>query len=267
MIDIEQLILQYFQNDFSCPYKLGCGYILNINPIKVKDWSIFERSLGILEIDKNKINDFEIIQMSYLEFLCNKILSDKSCTQQLINIFNYAMNEDNIHLGKFNNKSVLIICDKDDIKKGFITSKEFDEISKIILFQNIKDYDDREVNEDVKELMQEYYKIKYRDIKDPTLEEKKTYVIAKTGIKMSDINEMTYRTFSQVYKHSIDDVLYIGDKIIQGSEKYEMKKGQEVKHPLFEKPKDPYAEIFSNTSVLSEKGIKGAEQLNMLDKE
>lgn len=263
MINIQQLAELYFANDEPCPYQLKDNTIIYIYPIKVKDWYIFNASLSILQIDKNKINDIQIIQMSYLEFLCKKALNDDINRQKLLNIFNYSINEDNICLGKYNNRDVLIICDKDNKQKYFITSKEFDEISKIILFQNIKDYDDRYVDEDVRELMEEYYKMKYQDSKVPTLEEQKTYTIAKTGLSMNEINNMTYRTFSQVYKHSVDDVLYIGQKIIQGSYKYDVK--QDILHPLYEKPKDKYEEIFTNTSTLAGKGIQGAEKLNQLN--
>jgi hypothetical protein len=51
--------------------------------------------------------------------------------------------------------------------------------------------------------------------------------------------------------------------MVQCSYKYDVK--EDVKHPLFEKKKDPYAEIFEDTSVLSNKGINGAEKLNNLN--
>ena len=51
--------------------------------------------------------------------------------------------------------------------------------------------------------------------------------------------------------------------MVQCSYKYEVK--EDVKHPLFEKKKDPYAEIFEDTGVFSSKGITGAERLNDLN--
>jgi len=246
MIDIENLRLLYFQNDESVPYKLKCGYELKISPIKVKDWSIFESSLGVLQIEKNEINDIRIIQMSYLEFLVNVIIpSNEGYASALFNIFNYSMGENHISVGKNKGKDCIILTDEKDIIKAFITSKEFDEISKIILFQNMKDYDDRYLSPDVKEAIQDYFSLRNKESYNPTLEQKKTYTIAKTGILMKDINEMTYRTFEQVYNSCIDTDIYFGQKIIQASYKYKV--DDDVKYPMFEKKKDILDQVFSTS--------------------
>ena len=51
--------------------------------------------------------------------------------------------------------------------------------------------------------------------------------------------------------------------MVQCSYKYDVK--EDVKHPLFEQKKDPYAEIFENTGVLKNKGITGTESLDRLN--
>jgi hypothetical protein len=89
----------------------------------------------------------------------------------------------------------LALCDEEEIVKYIITPKEFDEISKIILNQNDAHYDGRYVSPDVKELMNEYYKVKYANTRSPSLEEKKAFITSKTGIDINTINEMTYRYF------------------------------------------------------------------------
>ena len=264
-VDIESLKILYFQNDEPCPYQLGCGYNINIYPIKVKDWGIYERSIGILQIEKNKINDIRVIQMSYLEFLYTLCNGEKGEDYEipLANIIKYSLREDRASLIIHKEKPMLVLLDKQDKIKGYITHKEFDDIKKIILYQNIYDYNDIYVDDEVRQLYDDYYRIKYKDSKTPTLEEQKTYVLAKCGFDMQQINNMTYRMFSQVYNHCIGDILYIGKKIIQGSYKYQV--DEDIKHPLYEIPKDKYAEIFEDTSVLADKGISGAEQLNALN--
>lgn len=266
MVDIETLTLLYFQNDKPCPYKLECGYILYLYPIKVKNWSIFESSIPILKIDKNQINDINVIKNSYLWFLKNYVFKNDETNiekSKLANIFYYSMKEKYIYLTNDNNdKPIVILANKDNTIKGVINQKEFNDIIKILLFQNIKNYDDRVVNPEVKELMNDYYKIKYADSKVPSLEEMKTYVVSKNGMSMKKINNMSYRTFSQIYEHALNDVLYIGRKIIQGSYKYKV--DGDVLHPLYEKPKDKYEELFTSTDVLANKGIVGTEQLNNL---
>ena len=138
--------------------------------------------------------------------------------------------------------------------------KEFDEISKIILNQNDAHYDGRYISPDVKELMNEYYKVKYSNTRSPSLEEKKAFITSKTGIDINTINEMTYRYFDLVYSSSVNNDLYFAQKMVQCSYKYDVK--EDVRHPLFEPPKDPYAEIFEDTGILGEKGISGADKLN-----
>lgn len=267
MVNIESLSLLYFQNDEPCPYKLDCGYTIMIKPISVKNWSLFEYSLDVLTIDKNSVNDINVIRMSYLKFLKDYVFKNDETLelkQKLSTIFYYSMGEEYIYLiEEQDNKVVVVLADdKNEKVKAIITQREFDEIKKIILFQNMKNYDDRRVDTDVKELMKEYYDIKYRDTKVPSLEERKTYVIAKTGMDMKKINNMSYRTFEQVYDHALKDVLFIGRKIIQGSYKYKV--DGDIEHPLYEKEKDKYEELFTSTDTLSQKGISGLEGLNNL---
>lgn len=262
-VDIETLKLLYFQNDEPCPYKLKCGYELNIYPIKVKDWGIYEHSISILQIDKNKINDIKIIQMSYLEYLYNLYSVNSEYGTYIANIMEYSLGENRIAFSEYKGKIVIALLDDNDVVKGYITHKEFDEIKKIILYQNIYDYKDIYIDADVQQLYEDYYKIKYKNGKVPSLEEQKTYVLSKCGYTMEYLNNLSYRTFSQIFKHCVEDTIYIGRKIIQGSYKYKV--DEDIQHPLYEKEKDKFSEIFEDTSVLSNKGISGAEQLNSLN--
>lgn len=263
--DIEKYKRIYFANDMPVPFKTRSGYELKIYPVKVKDWSIFEISLGIFLIDKNASGNAEIIQMSYLDYLVLLLSRDKTsdCALYIANVFFYAMQEEHIYLGKKNNRNVIVITDEHGNVKGYVTSREIEHIIKIIQYQNIYDFNDDYIDPDVKALAEDYYRIKNKDGKSPSFEEKKTYTIAKTGMGLADINEMSYRMFSQVYNHCVGDVLYIGSKIIQGSYKYKV--DEDIRHPLFEKPKDIYAELFTDTSTLKEKGISGAERLDTLN--
>lgn len=266
MIDIKVLEMLYFQNDFDCPYKTRDGYELKISPIKVKDWSIFEYSMDILQLDKNSVNDIEIIQMSYLDYLFKLIkdeaevgISQYAFQEKLGSVFVYSMNEPYIAMGENKGKSCIILYDEYDNIKGTISSKEFEEISKIILYQNLISYDDRYMSQDIKDAIQEYYRIqsKMSDNVQPTLEKKKAFVISKTGILMNELNEMTYRTFGQVYDSCVDTDIYIGRKIIQGSYKYEVK--EDVKHPLFEKEVDVIDRVFGKDA---DNFVKEVNQVN-----
>lgn len=265
MVDLEDLELRYFCNGFDVPYKLQKGEILNIKPILVKDYPYYEYASTILEIKKNETDNIEIIKMSYLDFLINvAIVNQEDNKNKLINLCNLCFGYNYISTGvDKNNKTCLYLCNKNREVEKIISSKEFDDISKIILNQNNYSYDNRYIAPEVRELMAEYYKAKYKEVHTPSLEKRKAFVSSKTGMTFKVLNELSYREFDLIYSASVDSEIYIGQKIIQGSYKYEVK--EEIKHPLFEQRKDPYSEIFEDTTILGSKGINGANQLNAIN--
>lgn len=263
VVDIKDLETRYFCNGFDVPYNVREGGELIIKPILVKDYPYYEIVRGILEIQKNETNDIEIIKMSYLEFLYNLMDVEDLYKNYFVKLCQLCFGYINIGFVVHNNRKCLALCDDDKEIKYIITPKEFDEISKIILNQNDAHYDGRYVNPEVRELMEQYYKVKYSNARHPSLEEKKAYVTSKTGIRIDELNNMTYRYFDLVYGSSVNSEIYFAQKMVQCSYKYDVK--EDIKHPLFEPKKDPYAEIFEDTTVLANKGISGAEQLNNLN--
>ena len=106
-----------------------------------------------------------------------------------------CFDEDYVAIGD----NCLIICDEKYQVKFVISAREFDDISKIIQAQNDIDYDDRYVSPEVKELMRDYYKVKYKDITSPSLEKKKAFVSSKIGKTFQQINVLPYREFDLIY--------------------------------------------------------------------
>ena len=257
--------INYFANGIDVPYKLRKGENLSIKPILVKDFLRYDYAKEILLISKNEINDIKIIQESYLDFLINDICKkDKDQLDLLYIILHLCLGLEYMSIGKDNGRTCIAVCDKDNKVKQIIYSKEFDDIKDIILHQNDINYDDRYVNPEVREVMEEYYRVKYKDIVSPSFEKRKAFVSSKTGLITKQLNEMPYREFDMIYHASVDSEIYIGQKIIQASEKYEVKGG--VSHPLFTPDKDPYSEIFDDTTVLNNKGISGTESLGNINK-
>lgn len=266
---IENLRINYFQNDLPVPYKLKSGNFINIYPIKVKDYPLYEDCKVIMDINKNEINDINIISKNYLEFLVDILMADEqngdSIKIKFATFLSLILHKKYTSI-EINNKNKYIICvqnSKNDENKICITSREFDEIRKISFYQNDSDYDDTYVSPDVKEAYEEYIKIKYRDVNSPSLEKQKIYVMSKTGYLIKDINEMSYRIFEQIYSISLQNDIYLSNKIIEASPKYDVK--EKDVHPMFQKKKNKYAEIFSDTSILAKKGISGTNMLNNLN--
>ena len=90
-----------------------------------------------------------------------------------------------------------------------------------------------------------------KGVHSPTLEEQKTYVMSKNGYAMEQINDMVYRTFEQIFNHCINSEIYLAQKIIQASFKYEVK--DDVKHPMFKKRVDKYKEMFTDAESFEQK--------------
>ena len=260
MVDLKVLEDNYFVNMEDVPYQLKKGGTIFIKPIIVKDYFRYMWAKEILTIEKNEINDIQIIQMSYLEFLIKYVFAkDTGLTDKVRWIIKMCLDEDYVAIGD----DCIYICTQEARVKYVISAKEFDEISKIIQAQNDINYDDRYVSPEVKELMQEYYRVKYKNVVAPSLEKKKAFVSSKISKTFKEINELPYREFDLIYEACKDSEIYIGQKIIQGSYKYKV--DEDIKHPLYEPKKDQYAELFEDMSVLANKGISGAEQLTMMN--
>ena len=132
MVDYELLRINYFQNDYPCPYKLKNGGDILIYPILVKDYSLYEYYKQIMELDKNSINDIEIIQMSYLDFLVKVVFAqNKEESSKLYGMLSILLKEENILIVEKDKKYHIVIADDEDNIKYIIKSKELEEIYKI----------------------------------------------------------------------------------------------------------------------------------------
>lgn len=252
--DVKDFVSQYCAVDEPVPYK---GLL--IYPWIVKDFYRFGTSYDVLQIRKNEIPDVHIIQMSYLEFLLSVLCRDRTVydksgmtvgdiyLQKLENILilSFHIKENDINVKYNKGKYSLIIKDIE------ISSKEFDEIVKIILFQNIYDYFDAYIDPEFKKAIDEYYSIKNKGIIIPDLEKKITVVTASTGIVKSEILKMTYREFENLFHTVLDMTDY---KILKQAESSGMVKfDKPVEHWVYKKEKNRYEEAFTSYDGLKNK--------------
>ena len=264
--NLEYYQRKYFAKDLPIPYKLKCGYELTLYPILVNQWDLFEECLDIVLIDKNSINDANIISMSYLEFLKEIRFNIKEEIEKgyffgdnelnkLKQFFHICLKEDYISIEKAQNKYLVIIGGLDEendlVLKATMTNKEFQEVAKIILFQNIKDYDDRKLDPEVQKIYNDYISLKQRDIHQPTFEEKLNYVLGITGKNVEEINNMTYRRFDGIFDSMVNRDEYIAIKIIEASEKFKCDKTSI--YFLYQKKKDKYADFIQDPQSLRNK--------------
>lgn len=255
----------YFSNGLDAPYTLRNEIKIYIKPILVKDYPLYLDSIDVLQLRKNDINDIKIIQMSYLEYLVDVVFAQDP-NQEYEAKFRYIIEKclGEKYIGFVTNdkgKKVIAVCDEFRKIKYIITSTELEDIITIILNQNDATYDNRYISPDVREAMEDYHRIKYADINPPSLEKRKAFVCSKLSKTFSDLSEMNVREFELIYKACIDSEIYIATKVTEASYKYEVK--NPTQHPLYRREEDPYAEIFTDTSALNNKGLKGAENIGL----
>ena len=195
-VDIEYLTRAFFYFDEPVDYKLDENTSIKIKPVSVRNSEIFLSSINILQIDKNSLPDVKIIQMSYLQFLFEKQLNNAINRQKLFNILFLCLNFKNPSIVLDKNKKPLIF---DKEKNILINSSQFDDIKKIILYQNIIGYDDEYINPELKKSLEESAKLKSRNIDIPTLERKIAIITAHTGISKIEQLNMTYRSHSLLF--------------------------------------------------------------------
>ena len=250
---------------------------LKMEPIVVGDSELFYNVIGVLQIEKNKVPDVNIIQMSYLEFLLNLIVMDEEVLNGMLVLFNMVFGDmyreellledkefapHDLYVSTLPNGEQTYSVNGWDIEmklrdKGAkliihgveISPNEFDEIRKIIMYQNIFDYRDEEMSEDFRKVVEQYYALRNRGMHKPTLEEKVMAVIVNTAYTMEQIEKMPLRTFDALFQASVSKVDYISSKALEPH----LKEGHHIDHWIYYEEKGKYDGIFKDAESLAKK--------------
>ena len=205
MLDLDILARSYFWFDLPVPYRINKTQEIYIYPITVKQSEMFLSWINILSIDKNSLPDAEYISMSYLEFLVATLLTSdnenlaKTTALKLASIIKVCLGIDGEIIIKLNDR------DKPYLSCGGIDidGKHFEDIRRIILYQNLIDFDDNYINPDVKQAIEEVEQLKNKNIEMPNLERRMAIITAHCGLSKETQMNMTYRShcllFNEVY--------------------------------------------------------------------
>ena len=230
-VDIDHLTRTYFYFDKPVEFFLKNNQKIFIYPIQLKDSEFFLSSINILTVNKNSLPDVKIIQMSYLEFISVFLLKNKENLYKFINLLYLSLHFNKPQFNYNDRKKIYLYDSEKDI---CISSKEFDDIKKIILYQNIIGYDDNYINPDLKEAMDDVDRLKNKDYIPPSLERKIAIISSHTGITKKEQLEMTLRSHSLLFEEVVEEVefstirpiaLYSGN-------------GHELEHWIYKKKKN-----------------------------
>lgn len=202
MVDIDFLKEVFFTFDKPTPYTLKQKTIY-IYPVMLPQSEIYTRNIGILDINKNDCNDVQIIQMSYLEYLYWLTKADEHIKECLNTIFLMCLKIDTWSFGKNENGKIVIV---DHTHNCSIDKKSFDDIRKIILYQNNPSYDDSYISPDIKEMMIKVDSIKNFGMEVPSLERKMAIITAHTGLNKTQQSEMTLRAHQLLFNEVVGEV-------------------------------------------------------------
>lgn len=232
----------YFFFDKPVDYSIK-DKIIKIYPIDVEHSEIFLSSISVIDVDKNAIDSVEIIQMSYLAFVYKVLFMDEAMGElnksKFVNILKYCLHAEEPYVG-FDDKGKAILRINGDV---VISAKDFENIRRIILYQNLVHYDDEYVNPEIKQMMAEVDAVKNVGIEPPSIERKMAIITAHCGISKQEQMKMTYRSHSLLFEEVYGEVefettrpilLYAG-------------KGNEIDHWIFKKKKDKFDGYMTTT--------------------
>lgn len=195
--------------------------------------------------------------MSYLEFLLRIVFPNDlnllSSLARLLEIildekYIYCYNDNGIPYVDEKGKPCICVGDKDGNLKYYINKSDFDEIKQIVLNQNNSDYDNREMSDDVREIVELYYKTKFDGTTPPNLEKQKIYVMCKMQYTFDVVQNMYLRMFLQVYNMCLDLETNLTNNILKsGFQANEW----ELKHPLYQPKRDFIAEAFTTKDTIN----------------
>lgn len=258
LISEDTLLNQYIP--FGAP--VPCGKLL-IYPIKIKDAASVTDILGLLELDKNTLGEIDFIMMSNLKFILLMAGMEDKYIEQLQTLLKLSLNlsdVEQIEVRLSDDEECLLIGESigevrnhlifDDSKVKKITSSDFDEIRRIILYQNVLDYSDKYVDPDVKKMAEEYYRLKNKNAPNISLEHKVVCVQMKTGMSLEQIGELTVRHFLQLFSLITEESEYSANRL---AESMGVKFKKPLEHWAYKERKDKYADAFCDADAFVDK--------------
>lgn len=223
----------YFYFDKPVEYQLKDNTILYIYPINVQDSEIFLSSMSVISIDKNSSDSVNIIQMSYLDFIYKVLFQDKMNVSRFVNILKYCLHMNKPMIG-YDEKNKPYLDDSElGVKIGY---KDFENIRRIILYQNIIRYDDEYINPEIKKMMVEVDTVRNAGIEPPSIERKMAIITAHCGISKQEQMAMTYRSHCLLFEEVYGEVEFTTTRPIM---LYAGKSG-DIDHWIYKKKKDKY---------------------------
>ncbi len=238
-LDLDLYRKAFFYFDLPAEYKIG-DKILHIYPISVKDSEVFLSSMSVISVDKNAVDSVEIIQMSYLDFIYKVLFQDVVNVSKFLNILKYCLHINKPFVGYTEQNRPYLRDNETGLE---IKAKDFENIRRIILYQNLIHYDDEYINPDIKKMMSEVDAVKGAGVEQPTIERKMAIITAHCGISKQEQMDMTFRSHSLLFEEVYGEVEFETTRPIM----MYAGKGNEIDHWIYRKKKGKFDGYITDT--------------------
>lgn len=227
--------------------------IIYIHPAKVQNYLDFHFAINCITIDKNRTPDINIIKMKYLDFIFQLINQENGevyahMLSRLLKIcFNLGDSEIKYIRDNENIKLVLgnIVCNWED----------FDDIRRIICYQNILEYDETYIDPKLDKALKEAEAFISRNKKKTCLfEEQKICLWISANATLDEINNLTLRKFSMALRRVDHKLHYEIYRQASMSGMVEFK--SEIDHWMCEIKIDKYSGLITEYGGFQEKMSK-----------
>jgi hypothetical protein len=231
-----------------------------IYPIKMRDISAFNYSVGSLLLDKDSIPDINIINMTYYEFLMyisaeiEDILDKPSHKLDMLLrlCFDLDRSPSNspILYGEYKNKLAF------QIKDTIFTSNDFDEIRNIIILQNEIETSNPHMKKETREMLDKARetKAKMSGDKQCGLEDQMICLSIAANLPLDDIYNMTIRKFRRYLRRVDHKIHYEIYKAASMSGFVEFKDKNFPKHWMIDlDAEDKYEDVLVSFDSVAEK--------------
>lgn len=168
----------HIEYGLKCP---KCGKILSYDEVG-KKINIIKKTAG-KDTDKAKIGINDYLQ---------EIQTCPECKEQRYETIRYEYSKE---------KCLLFV---DNVK---ITKKDFDELRKVVCFQNMPDYDDEYIDPELKAELEEAARLRNPNNVQPSLEKQECCIISSTGYTFETIKLITIRKLVMLLR-TIDSKLH-----------------------------------------------------------
>ena len=244
-LDLDLYRKAFFYFDLPAEYKIG-DKILHIYPISVKDSEVFLSSMSVISIDKNATDSVEVIQMSYLDFVYKVLFQDVVNVSKFLNILKYCLHINKPFVGYTEQNRPYLRDNETGLE---IKAKDFENIRRIILYQNLIHYDDEYINPEAKKAMDELDALRNANIELPSIERKMAIITAHCGISKQEQMNMTYRSHSLLFEEVYGEVEFATTRPIM----MYAGKGNEIDHWIYKKKKGKFDGYFQSAKQYTEK--------------